>query len=148
MSIIFRSLDINSHWCKFSHEQSSSRTGFSCFNFFLFSNIRLEFLRRYGVKITFFGKPFEGIRWQFSTKSVLTGASIASKISSPFFQCIYPPASAGMHEISRYCLLEYCSLVWHFYTRTTSLTDSLSFTFLEMCRSDSSLQNLVFSSFR
>ena len=85
-------------------------SGFSCFNYFLFSNTCLEYFRRLSFKITFWGEPLEGIPGQSLTKSVLTVASIVSK--------------------------------------TSSTINSLSFTFLEMCRSDSSLQNLVFSSFR
>ena len=85
-------------------------SGFSCFNYFLFTNTGLEYFRRLSFKITFLGEPLEGIPGQSLTKSVLTVASIVSK--------------------------------------TSSTINSLSFTFLEMCRSDSSLQNLVFSSFR
>ena len=121
---------------------------FSCFNFFLFTNTRLESLQQLSFKITLLGETFEGIRWQSSTKSVLTGTSIASRTSSTFFTVYLFHTSAGMPDISRHCFLEYCSLAWHFRSRTTILSGSLSFIFLEMCRSDSILKKLVFSSFR
>ena len=65
-----------------------------------------------------------------------------------FFFNVFIPTSARMPNVSRHSLLEYCSLAWHLRSRTASLSDSLSYTFLEMCRSDSSLQNWIFSSFR
>ena len=40
----------------------------------MLSNTRLDPFRRLSFKITFLGEPLEGIRWQSSTKSVLTGA--------------------------------------------------------------------------
>ena len=65
-----------------------------------------------------------------------------------FFSMFLSPISTRMPNILRHSLLKYYSLAWHFCSRTTSLSESLSLTFLEICRSDSSLQNLVFNSFR
>ena len=151
LSINFWIMDINSHWCKFLHQQASLRTQVAlALTFFSFSNTSLEFFQWLSFKTTFLGKPLEDIKWQSSTKSVLTGASIASKTSSTCFSMSLSPniPAAGMLDILRQSLLEYYWLAWNFRSRTTILSVSLSFTFLEMCRSDSILQNLVLSSFR
>ena len=142
LSIICCSMVINSHWCNFLQEQPSLSSQVSV------AFTGLESFQQLSFKITFLGEPLEGIRWQSSTKFVLTGAPIGSKTSSTFFSISLSPTSAGMPDTSRHSLLQYCSLAWHLRSRTVSLSVSLSFTFLEMCRSDSSLQNLVFSSFR
>ena len=134
-------------FCRFLHHQGNLRPRIQLLWIFLFSNTNLESFQQLTFKITILGESLEGARWQSSVKSVLTGAAIASKISSTFFSTSLSPTLAGMPDISRHSLLEYCSLAWHLRSRTVSLSDSLSFTFLEMCRSDSSLQNLVFSSF-
>ena len=144
LSISFCSMDINSRWCKFLHQHASLRTQVSVVLIFFVQ----QYPRRLSLKYILRRSLYEGIWWQSSTKSVLTGTSITSKTSSTFFTVSLFPTSAEMPDISKHSLLEYCSLAWHFCSRNTSLLVSLSFTFLEMCRSDSSLQNLVFNSFR
>ena len=93
-SIIFYSIGINVSIFKDS--------GFSCFNFFLFSNTRLESLRLLSFKITFLGEPSEGIRWQVSTKSVLTGASILPKLSSTFPLVLIPYFSRNTRDFEAF----------------------------------------------
>ena len=138
MSIIFCSMDIKPHWCKFLQQQPSSRTQVSvALTFFWLS-----------FQMTFLGKPFGGIWWHSSTKFVLTGPSIPCKISSTFISMFLSPTSTGILDILWHSLLEYFWLAWNFRSRTTSLSESLLFAFLRMCRSDPRLQILVFNSFR
>ena len=69
-------------------------------------------------------------QWQSSTKLVSIGTSIHSKISKTFDSRPLSATLAGIAEISRYSLLEYCSSAQYLLSTVTSTSDSLVFTFI------------------
>ena len=110
-------------------------SGFSCFNFFLFNtcNTCLESFWQHSFKITILGEPFDGTP---QPNPCSHERRLHPKSPALLFQCPYPPASAGMPDILRHSLLEDCSITWHFRSRSTNLSDILSFRFQEMCISE------------
>ena len=85
-------------------------SGFKFLSLLLFGKILWISLQRFYLIMTFFGEPLEGKRWQSSTKVWSIGTSISSKISKSFDSRSLSATLAGIPKISRYSLLEYCSL--------------------------------------
>ena len=88
-------------------------SGFKFLCLLLFNKILQMSLRRFNLIMTW--KPLECKQWQSSTKEGSIGTSISSKISKIFDSRPLLAMLAGILEISKHSLLEYCSLAPFFH---------------------------------
>ena len=112
--------------------------GFSSFNFFLFYNSCPAIFRWFNFRITFW-KNLGRVK----NSIPLPKAGQQESRLLPKCSILLSNSLARMSSTSRHYLLECCSLAWYFCSRLISFSLSVSFTFQKMCKSDSSLVNLV-----
>ena len=98
--------------------------GFKFFSLLLFNKI-LQMSLRFNFKMTFFGKPMEGKRWQSLIKLGSTGTLISFKTLETFELRSLLARLAGIPEISIYSLQEHYLLAQYNLSIDTSPSDSL-----------------------
>ena len=97
-------------------------SGFKFLSLFLFDKNTLTTIN---LIMNFFGVALEGKRGQSSTKIGLIGTSNSSKISMTFDSRSLPATLAGIPEIFRHPLLEYCPLSRVFQTARIYVSSDL-----------------------